>query len=185
MTFNSATEEGETLDAILISWDKYRRSSEIKFNNFLEVMESSAPPPVDLSTEVSSEWSQSIESNAIKSTTVLKEESDGTQVTFDTEGGQSITNNFKIPKWIKYNANWWSQNEISEDDFVDGMKYLIEHDIMDVSQKQRVSILEPMPEVVIPDWIKNNASWWADDLVSDQEFVKAIEWLMDEGVIVV
>ena len=38
---------------------------------------------------------------------------------------------------------------------------------------------------VIPDWVKDNASWWADDLISDQEFVKAIGWLIEKGVITI
>ena len=27
----------------------------------------------------------------------------------------------------------------------------------------------------IPSWIKNNAGWWADDKISDDEFVSAIQ----------
>ena len=54
-----------------------------------------------------------------------------------------------------------------------------------VSDRNVLSILEPIPEIVLPDWVKNNAGWWADDLVSDQEFVRAIEWLIDEGVMTV
>ena len=27
---------------------------------------------------------------------------------------------------------------------------------------------------VIPDWIKNNAGWWADDKISEAEFINAI-----------
>ena len=35
----------------------------------------------------------------------------------------------------------------------------------------------------IPDWIKNNAGWWADQTISDSEFVGGIEFLIDEGLI--
>jgi len=86
--------------------------------------------------------------------------------------------------WIKNNANWWSHDEISDDDFVAGMKYLIERDMIDVTP-HKVTILEPVHELVLPVWVKNNAGWWADGLVSDQEFVQAIEWLIDEGVMTV
>jgi len=31
-------------------------------------------------------------------------------------------------------------------------------------------------EAVIPDWIKNNAGWWADGLIDDGSFVSGIQW---------
>jgi len=38
-------------------------------------------------------------------------------------------------------------------------------------------------EEKVPDWIKNNAGWWADALISDNEFVNAIEFLIKEEII--
>ena len=38
-------------------------------------------------------------------------------------------------------------------------------------------------ESTIPDWIKNNAGWWAEDAISETEFVNAIEFLIKEGII--
>jgi len=35
----------------------------------------------------------------------------------------------------------------------------------------------------IPTWIKNNAGWWADGAISDEEFVKAIEFLINKGIL--
>ena len=37
----------------------------------------------------------------------------------------------------------------------------------------------------VPDWIKNTAGWWADDQISEVEFVNAIEFLVNNGIIVV
>jgi len=36
---------------------------------------------------------------------------------------------------------------------------------------------------VIPDWIKNNAGWWADGLIDDGSFVSGIQWLISNGII--
>ena len=38
-------------------------------------------------------------------------------------------------------------------------------------------------EAVIPDWIKNNAGWWADGLIDDGSFVSGIQWLISNGII--
>ena len=38
---------------------------------------------------------------------------------------------------------------------------------------------------VIPDWIKNNAGWWADGQIDDSSFVSSIQWLISNGVMVI
>ncbi len=38
-----------------------------------------------------------------------------------------------IPEWVKNNVMWWSTGKISDDDFVSGIQYLIENEIIRVS----------------------------------------------------
>jgi len=45
----------------------------------------------------------------------------------------------------------------------------------------RVSI----DETSIPVWIKNNAGWWADGTINDSSFIQGIEYLINEGIIVI
>ena len=35
---------------------------------------------------------------------------------------------------------------------------------------------------IIPDWIKNNAGWWADGSIDDGSFVQGIQFLIEEGI---
>jgi uncharacterized protein YjbI with pentapeptide repeats len=35
----------------------------------------------------------------------------------------------------------------------------------------------------VPNWIKNTAGWWADNLITDNEFANAVEFLIKEGII--
>ena len=35
----------------------------------------------------------------------------------------------------------------------------------------------------VPDWVKNTAGWWATDAISETEFVNAIQFLVNEGII--
>ena len=37
----------------------------------------------------------------------------------------------------------------------------------------------------IPDWIKNNAGWWAEGKIFDASFISGIEWLISNDVITV
>ena len=40
----------------------------------------------------------------------------------------------------------------------------------------------PDCRVCVPDWIKNNAGWWADGIIDDSSFVSGIEWLVSNDI---
>ncbi|MGC1709908.1 MAG: hypothetical protein WA799_08940 [Nitrosotalea sp.] len=35
----------------------------------------------------------------------------------------------------------------------------------------------------IPSWVKNTALWWGQGQISDSEFIKAIQWMITDGLI--
>ena len=37
-------------------------------------------------------------------------------------------------------------------------------------------------EITIPNWIKNNAGWWADGIIPDSAFVSGLQWLISNGI---
>ena len=37
----------------------------------------------------------------------------------------------------------------------------------------------------VPDWIKNNAGWWADGQIDDSSFVSGIQWLISNDVMTI
>jgi len=47
------------------------------------------------------------------------------------------------------------------------------------------SIDEIILEPEIPPWIKSNAGWWAQDLISDSDFVLGIQYLITEGIMTI
>ena len=50
-----------------------------------------------------------------------------------------------------------------------------------VSGTDGETIPEPVP-TKIPDWIKNNAGWWANGDIDDNSFVQGIQFLIKEGI---
>ena len=34
----------------------------------------------------------------------------------------------------------------------------------------------------VPDWVKNNAGWWAAGQIDDNTFVSGIQWLISNGI---
>ena len=40
-------------------------------------------------------------------------------------------------------------------------------------------------EFTVPNWVKNTASWWASDQIPDSAFLQGIQYLINEGIMVV
>lgn len=184
--------------------------------------------------------------------------------------GQSDQSFQNIPEWIKTNAEWWSNDRISETEFLRAIEYLIKNDIMKISINENlpqftttyslpskystefVEINGSLPEKhqgaitltlikpnkseeklttfsrdgnfvttieltnesplgiyqvfaeinnglipistfnvkiadspTVPPWIKNNAGWWSQDLITDDDFVKGIQYLVEQRIIIV
>jgi len=55
---------------------------------------------------------------------------------------------------------------------------------VDVQEAKSASkpIVATESETSIPGWIKNNAEWWADDMIPDSAFVSGLQWLISNGI---
>ncbi len=89
-------------------------------------------------------------------------------------------NVLKIPQWIRNNAHWWHEGQITDDEFARGIEFLIDKKIVTIPNLSKADTVEGK---VIPNWIRSNAKWWADGLISDQEFANGIEFLVKNGII--
>lgn len=88
-----------------------------------------------------------------------------------------------IPEWVKNNAEWWANDEIDDSTFVSGIQYMIKEGIISVSLSSTQD--ENTITNEIPRWVKNNAEWWAQEIISDKDFLKGIEFLVENGIIAV
>lgn len=86
----------------------------------------------------------------------------------------------KIPDWIRENAEWWSQGLIQDDDFVSGLQYLIDENILSVPATTKTNG-STLP--FVPNWIKDTAGWWASGKVTDSDFINGLKWLIENGII--
>ena len=117
----------------------------------------------------------SINSNSLPGTYVINLEYAGIQI--DSVSFNVLSKS--IPLWIKDNAKWWSSSSISDSEFVDGIEYLIDENIIQISTNRQ----NLASEKIIPNWIKSNSGWWANNLISDEDFVKMLEYLIQKGII--
>ena len=87
----------------------------------------------------------------------------------------------KVPSWIKNNAKWWSENQIDDNTFTNGIRFLITEKIVNIPTLS--SQASEITQEKVPVWIKNNAKWWSEGLISEDDFVKGIEFLVSGGII--
>ena len=86
-----------------------------------------------------------------------------------------------IPGWIKNNAKWFANGSIGESDFTKGIEFMIKNGIMQIPNLPPSA--SGVSETKVPDWIKNNAKWWSEGQITDDDFVKGIQYLVEKGII--
>ena len=86
-----------------------------------------------------------------------------------------------IPTWIKNNAGWWANNQIDDKTFVGGIQFLIKEGIIVHIPETTKSSTGTSED--IPIWIKNNAGWWADGMITDGEFLNGMKYLVKNRII--
>ena len=95
----------------------------------------------------------------------------------------------KIPKWVKNVAGWWATNEISEKEFLTAIEYLINNNIIYLhfvpcGGAVAIAALDPTLDAkLIPNWVKNNAGWWATDQIEDADFFNGIKYLIQKTIL--
>jgi len=87
----------------------------------------------------------------------------------------------RVPGWIKNNAGWWADGQINDRDFVGGIQHMIKKKIINIPDLPEQA--STTAEEKIPDWIKNNAAWWANGMISEDDFVNGIKYLVENGII--
>tara|TARA_B100000029_G_scaffold319149_1_gene311591 strand:+ start:269 stop:1348 length:1080 start_codon:yes stop_codon:yes gene_type:complete len=85
-----------------------------------------------------------------------------------------------IPEWVKNNASWWAERQISQTEFITGLEFLINEGIIYIPPTEPGI---PGPEKIIPDWVRHTAGWWADNKIPNSEFINAMKYLIEIGII--
>jgi len=117
-----------------------------------------------------------------------------------------------FPLWLKTTALWWGEDKISDQDFISALQYLIENKLLVIPEPEISEPLcgpglvldESTDECVIHDeldtngifvdtidehqkivvsWIKVTTLWWGQDKISDQDFINALQYLVENNVL--
>jgi hypothetical protein len=86
-----------------------------------------------------------------------------------------------VPYWIKDTAYWWGTSQIADVDFLPGLKYLIEREILAVPLPLSAKIISTSDS--IPDWVKDTARWYGEEKISESKFLNSLQFLIRNGFI--
>jgi len=156
----------QTLAEVLLNLDKY---------GFAVV----TIQPQDYSVVVNGTYTNQVNQHQIEELELLidKIQAQGLKIIPISKINLDSTN---IPPWIKNNAGWWSDGEIDDSTFIQGIQFLINEKIMKLPPSEQSSGSEELTE--IPGWVKNNAGWWSDGEIDDSTFIQGIQWLITNGI---
>ena len=89
-----------------------------------------------------------------------------------------------FPLWVRTTASWWSKGQVSEQEFLDAISFLIRQKTVDlgveIGQGDDKSLYAPKE---LQDWQKTTVGWWAQGVTSDAEFISWLKNQIEAGVL--
>ena len=91
-----------------------------------------------------------------------------------------------IPEWIKETVKFWTEDYVDDMTFVNAMEWMIKNKIIQTPELSIVSsesVDSSDRQVIVPEWIKNNARFWSNDQISDLDFLSGVTYLYKEEIV--
>jgi hypothetical protein len=76
---------------------------------------------------------------------------------------------------------WLDSKQPTDSNFAIVIRDLIQYDIIQIPELKN----QTTSSVHVPTWFKNNAKWWTDDLISDNDFGLGIQYLIKAKIMTV
>lgn len=76
---------------------------------------------------------------------------------------------------------WLDSKQHTDSNFAIVIRDLIQYDIIHIPELKN----QTTNTVHVPTWFKNNAKWWTDDLISDNDFGLGIQYLIKANIMTV
>jgi hypothetical protein len=117
-----------------------------------------------------------------------------------------------FPLWLKDIAVWWGNDQITNEELVSSLQYLVDKKILEIPDRG-IGIPDCDPglilnktsndciindeseskgifidatneqQKIVVSWIKTTTLWWGQDKIGDQDFMNALQYLVENNVI--
>ena len=87
-------------------------------------------------------------------------------------------------RYFKKSLEIDADNQVTQN-YLISLEKLVQKYSLDIFENptKKPAFLQALEERTIPYWIKNNAGWWSDDKISDNDFTAGIEYLIKNKII--
>ena len=94
----------------------------------------------------------------------------------------NLVNAESVPSWVKNNALWYGQGDITEIEFLDSIKFLIEHDILILNNDDTIK-RNQLEQIIIPNgnYVVSGGSFYLP-LNLEINPMTTVQWLNDDIV---
>ena len=84
---------------------------------------------------------------------------------------------YQMPEWVKIIATWWMDDELSDDEFLNSVKFLVAENIIDVPEDSIIHTSD------LPDWLVHNAGWWHARIFTNSDFSNFDSSYIDKNIL--
>jgi len=88
--------------------------------------------------------------------------------------------NGKISDWMKNIIAQWANGNVGNGDFIEGIRSLVYDEIIDIPE---FAFAETSQPAYAPQWFSHTAGWWSEGLISEDEFLNAVKYLVERNII--
>lgn len=117
-----------------------------------------------------------------------------------------------FPLWLKDVAAWWGNDQITDQELVSTLQYLMDKKILTIPDRDTglpecdsglilnkttfdceindeseskgifIDIIDEQQQIVL-SWIKTTTLWWGQDKIDDQEFMNVLQYLVENNIL--
>jgi len=89
----------------------------------------------------------------------------------------------KIPNWVKGVFGFYADGKLSSNDLIQALQFLIQQGIIHVPTVSVPPTTTTNSTATVPNWVKGIFNFYAQGNLSDDDLVKALQFLVQQGVI--
>jgi hypothetical protein len=85
-----------------------------------------------------------------------------------------------------YNDPLWEyQGNDRVEKLIEKSEYYAELEISESKNEAESGQIDTAPAEKVPQWVRNNADWWSQGMITDGDFLSGIQFLIDEKIMVI
>ena len=80
---------------------------------------------------------------------------------------------------------WEYQGSDRVEKLIEKSGYYAELEIAESKTEAETGQIDPTPAEKVTQWVRNNADWWSQGMITDGDFLSGIQFLIDEKIMVI